>query len=399
MTGAAVAPKTLPRELGVWDCGRPGPTLLVLAGVHGNEPAGVRAVQQVLAALQEAELPIAGRLVALAGNLPALAAGRRFVGRDLNRGWSAWALAELQERAAASGAVVTREATGACPEDRQQLELLERFEQAVHRASGPVVFVDLHTSSADGPPFLCLADTIDNRRLGLATGVPILLGIEETIDGASLEWWSERGIAALAVEGGRHEHPATVDNLQAVLWLLLVRLGLLRPGSVDLAPHRAQLRAAAAGADPMVEIVHRHAIAPDDAFSMEPGFVNFQRVRKGQLLARDRNGSILAPYDCCVMLPLYQALGDDGFFLARPVGRLRRLATNCLRRLRLDALLHWLPGVRRDPDDPLTILVEPWLLRWLPRGLPALLGFRKWRRRGDRLAFTARWSRTENRRL
>ena len=32
------------RELGRLDHGRAGPTLLVLAGIHGNEPAGVVAV-------------------------------------------------------------------------------------------------------------------------------------------------------------------------------------------------------------------------------------------------------------------------------------------------------------------------------------------------------------------
>jgi len=40
------------RDLGTWDQGLPGPTLLVLAGIHGNEPAGVLAVQRVLEATQ-----------------------------------------------------------------------------------------------------------------------------------------------------------------------------------------------------------------------------------------------------------------------------------------------------------------------------------------------------------
>jgi hypothetical protein len=70
-----------------------------------------------------------------------------------------------------------------------------------------------------------------------------------------------------------------------------------------------------------------------------------------------------------------------------------------LRRLRLDALVHWLPGVRRDPADALTILVDPRIARWFVTELFHLLGFRKERQRGDRLAFTRRWSRPENGRL
>jgi len=375
------------RELGTWDCGRPGPTLLVLAGIHGNEPAGVLAVQRVLGALQELELPIAGRIVALAGNLGALSARRRFLDRDLNRGWGASTIASMR----------TREAPAA--EDREQQELLARFEDVLRTASGPVGFVDLHTSSADGPPFLCLADTIDNRNLGLAARVPIILGIEETIDGASLEWFADRGIVAMAVEGGRHEYPGTVGNHEAVLWLVLEHLGILQPGQVDTAPHRAHLLTASAGVPPIVEIAERHAITAADQFAMEPGFVNFQPVHKGRLLARDRNGEIRAPYACRVLLPLYQALGDDGFFLARPVRLIWLHVAKWLRALRLPALVPWLPGVRRDPTDRLTVLIDRRVARWFVPEVLHLLGFRKVRARGDKLAFTRRWSRPENARL
>lgn len=388
MTGLLSAPE-LRRELGTWDLGRPGPTLLVLAGVHGNEPAGVQAVRRVLATLQERELPIAGRLVALAGNLPALAAARRFLDRDLNRGWSEPALAALQ----------LRPVDARSPEDQQQLELLAAFERVLATASGPVVFVDLHTSSAPGAPFLCLADTIDNRRLGLATGVPIILGIEEAIDGASLEWFAQRGIAALAVEGGQHDAPDTVANHEAVLWTMLDRLRLLPAGALDLAPHRAQLARAAAGVPAIVEIVLRHVISAADQFRMVPGFVNFAAVRRGDLLAHDRHGEIRAPYPAHVMLPLYQALGDDGFFLARRVRPFWLTVARWLRTLRADALVPWLPGVRRDPATVDTILVDPRIARWFVTELFHLLGFRKERRRGDRLAFTRRRSRRENARL
>lgn len=388
MTGAAVAAPELRRDLGVYDCGQPGPTLLVLAGIHGNEPAGVHAVRSVLGRLQELELPLRGRVVALAGNLQALAAGRRYLARDLNRGWSADALAALAAR--------DPEAPGADPEDREQRQLLQRFEQVLRTASGPVAFVDLHTSSADGPPFLCLADTTDNRRLGLATGVPIILGIEETIDGASLEWFAKCGVLAMAVEGGRHEHPATVGNHEAVLWLVLEHLGMLPKGAIDTAAHRQHLATAVRGTPPIVEIVRRHAITAADEFRMRPGFTNFAPVAKGTVLADDRSGPILAPTDCLVMLPLYQRLGDDGFFLARPVRRFWLHVATIVRRIGLPAVVPWLPGVHRDPDDPLTILVDPQVARWFVTEVFHLLGYRKERRRGERLAFTRRWSRPEN---
>ncbi len=386
----ASAAQALERRIGCVDHGRPGPTLLATGGIHGNEPAGVRALRRVVDDLRRRELPMRGRFVALAGNLQALARRQRFLVRDLNRGWSREALDALAEK----------DPHELGPEDVEQRELLAQFEEVDRTATGPILFVDLHTSSAEGSPFLCLADTIDNRRLGFATGVPIILGIEETIEGASLEWFAERGIAGFAVEGGQHDSEAAVDNLEAVLWLLLVRLGMVLPEAVDTEGYRARLRAAVGGAPAIVEIVHRQVIAAQDRFRMEPGFVNFARVEKGRLLATDRRGEVRAQLAGHVMLPLYQQQGDDGYFLARRVWPFWLWLARWLRALRVGAVLPLLPGVRRDPDEPDTLLANPRVARLFVVEIFHLLGFRKRRVRADgTLAFRRRRSRRDNRRL
>jgi predicted deacylase len=69
------------------DSGKAGPTVLVVGGVHGNEPAGTRAAEQIR------HWPIVrGKLIVVpAANRPGLAAGTRFLPgvksphRDLNR--------------------------------------------------------------------------------------------------------------------------------------------------------------------------------------------------------------------------------------------------------------------------------------------------------------------------
>ena len=386
---AGIGRPTFRRELGTYDRGAAGPTLIVLAGIHGNEPAGVLAVQRVLGRLQEQEAPLRGRISALAGNLRALGRGVRYLQRDLNRQWLPDAVAGLLARDPALDG----------DEDREQRELLGLFERLLQRAAGPVVFVDLHTSSADGPPFICLADTIDNRRAALATGVPLILGIEETIDGASLEWWSQRGVVNFAVEGGQHGAPTTVANHEALLWLLLAELGMLADDQLDVAPFRRHLEQVTRSLPPVVEIVHRHAITAADEFRMQPGFVNFQRVRKGELLATDRRGELRAPYDCRVLLPLYQPQGDDGYFLARDVRPFWLGVAALVRRLRLDALVRWLPGVRRDPQEPNTIVIDRRVARWFVTEVFHLLGYRRERLQGTKVSFSRRWSRRENRLL
>ena len=66
------------------DSGKPGPTALILGGVHGNEPAGALAAAQVCT-LQ----PVSGKIVVVPRvNMPGLAVKLRYVpdgGGDMNR--------------------------------------------------------------------------------------------------------------------------------------------------------------------------------------------------------------------------------------------------------------------------------------------------------------------------
>src|SRR6185295_5769297 len=78
-----------PRVLGRRRGEAPGPTLIAVGGVHGNEPAGVRAARRALARLESAGVRIDGELLALGGNLRALRQNRRYLVRDLNRQWTA----------------------------------------------------------------------------------------------------------------------------------------------------------------------------------------------------------------------------------------------------------------------------------------------------------------------
>jgi succinylglutamate desuccinylase len=52
---------------------------------------------------------------------------------------------------------------------------------------------------------------------------------------------------------------------------------------------------------------------------MRPGYANFQPIRRGEHLADDASGPVLAPEDGLILMPLYQSLGTDGFFLVQEV--------------------------------------------------------------------------------
>jgi succinylglutamate desuccinylase len=93
-----------------------------------------------------------------------------------------------------------------------------------------------------------------------------------------------------------------------------------------------------------------------------------------------------------VLLPLYQGLGDDGFFLCRDVSPFWLRLAAVLQRVQLDRLVHWLPGVERSTQDRHAVMVDPRVARWFTVEVFHLLGYRHRRTDGERLVFTRRWT-------
>jgi predicted deacylase len=285
----------------------PGPTLIVIGGMHGNEPAGIAAARAALGGLDRGL--VRGEVLALVGNVRASAAGRRCLAQDLNRIWSDDQLA----RARAAGAV-----GGTAPELGELAELAGVIEAAIARARGPVFVLDLHTTSAPGLPFAVVGSTAAHRRFARHFELPGIIGLEEALPGVLTGYFGGRGCITLAIEGGQHTTRAAADNLAAVITVVLEVTGAVAamPGAAAARDHLARVRGAL---PPLIEVVERHPVRPDDAFRMAPGFANIQPTPAGTLLARDRTGEIRAPFDGVVLLPLYQPDGEDGFFYGRPV--------------------------------------------------------------------------------
>lgn len=357
----------------------PGPTVVIVGGIHGNEPAGLVGAARVFAHLEASGAWRRGRLAVVAGNRAALREGRRYLSRDLNRGWSERALVELAAREPSDH------------EDHEQRELAEVLDRLIAERRGPVVLLDLHTTSAPSPPFVCFGDTLRNRALGLALGLPAILGLEEAIPGTMQSVYTERGHTCVAVEAGQHEAPTTAPLHESVVWLALVAAGALDEASVPaLEVHRARVHAASGSAPRVLEIWHRHLVRDGDGFEMLPGHAGFDRVRRGQAIARDARGAITVDRDSVLLMPRYQPQGDDGFFLAREVAPFWLGVSTAARRARLDRLLELMPGVTRDPDDARVLLVDHALARVAVDDVMHLCGYRKLEPRGERSAYRRR---------
>ena len=267
-------PEAVDHKLGEYSVGLDGPTIVLIGGVHGNEPAGVVAIRRVLAELHARRLPLRGKVVGLVGNPAALDRGRRFVTRDLNRGWSRPTLSALSH------------GYGSGREDEAQRGLLHALAPLLDDAKGsPVTFLDLHSISGPGAPFACIADVKRNYTVAQALPIPVILGIEEMLDGSLLGFLCDLGHAGIAIEGGQNDDPSTVLRHEAAAWIAMVATGALRETIHDIETHRRGLGRTAKRLPRFVEVSHRHATTLDDGFVMEPGFSSFEPVRAGEVLA------------------------------------------------------------------------------------------------------------------
>ncbi|NOT30165.1 MAG: hypothetical protein HOP15_06940 [Planctomycetes bacterium] len=379
-TGALADLQCLPRVLGVHPArGEARGTLLfVVGGVHGNEPAGVRAIRRVFAEIERLGLSVQGRVVGLIGNARALAQGQRYLAEDFNRLWT-----DERIEALSDAAEPVRD-----PESLEQIALLEAFQEHLAGKWERVVLLDLHSTSAGGAPFTIISDTLQNRPFAFALPVPVLLGLEERIEGTLLSWFADLGHVAVCLEGGQNELPSTVEHHTAALWLTLVFAGLLRAEDVPgFGALRARLENSARNLPAVVELRYRYGIPAGAQFEMNPGFQNFQPVRRGEVLARIDPGSgvrdVQSPLGGRVLMPRYQALGDDGFFLGREVRPFWLWLSGWLRRSGLAWLPRALPGVHSDPDRHGELVVDGRIARWFTVELLHLFGYR-WRSREGR---------------
>ncbi len=359
-----------------------GPTVVCVGSLHGNEPAGVLALERVARRINSLNPHVRGQFVGLAGNLEAIHRHTRYVDYDLNRNWTP----QFNDRLRANS---THEFTAV--EEREQFELVEALDEVFASARGQVYFIDLHTTSGVGPPFVVLSDTLHNRKLAMHFPVPVVLGLEERIGGTLPGYVSDLGHITMGFEAGQHDEPASVDIAEAAVWTALLTAGSIDPADVPEASHfRQKLADAAKGQPKIVEIRHGHHCRPEDDYTMLPGFFNFQPIAKGTILARDRTGDIVAPVSGRMLLPLYQPQGSDGYFLVRPVRKIWLTLSAILRRLRADALAPLLFGIRKHPDIPNALLVNPRVARWFAVEALHLLGYRRQNRDGTPYVFLRR---------
>jgi len=344
----------------------PGPTLVFIGGMHGNEASGVFALNTVIEHLKKKKLPIKGSIHALSGNLTALEQSKRFHQHDLNRLWTKDKIRLIEN------------GTDNLHQDQlEQKELLDKLKEIIANEHPPFYFLDLHTTSSLTVPFMLINDTIFNRRFADKFPIPVIHGIEEFLHGAILSYINELGYNAAGFEAGAHDDPEAIENHISFIYMVMVNTGCVKEGQVEDYQYWYQrLESIPADTLHIYEIRHRHQIKPKEDFKMKAFYFNFQRVFKGEKLALSNGIEVRSPINGRIFMPKYQLQGDDGFFIVVRASKFFMYFSKLVRQWRLDKLLPILPGIRRDKHHKGTLYVNLNIARFFAKEIFHLLGYR-----------------------
>ncbi len=355
---------------------RPGPLLICVGGLHGNEPAGVEALESVAERLRGRSGLLSGDFIALRGHVRALAEKKRFLQRDLNRAWTRRSVERLRARKVGGNDPLD-------PESSEQLALLALLEEANGKRRGDPHLLDIHSTSSAGGSFTSAGDRLANRRLALSIPVPFVVGIEEQIRGTLIGYCDSLGWTNAVFECGQHRERESVRQAETGILLVLSRIGMLAENEVPgLSEARRALRKSHARLPKVVSMSYRHAIEDKDRYRSKPTLANFQKVRAGDVVGWDARGEVRSPRSGRLLMPLFQKLGEDGFFVVRTLSPLWLYLSALARRLKLDGPAMRLPGVRRPSRVPGALIVDRRIARVGALAFFRLLGFRRVSDRG-----------------
>ena len=293
-----------------WAALAPGPSLVVLGAVHGNEVCGAHAIVRAIDDLTHGRLRLLrGRLTLVpVANPLAFAQATREGQRNLNR----------------------RFLPQPDPQD---------YEDRITHQLAPLlaqheVLLDLHSFHTPGDPFAMvgprnnsgarepLARAAEEMALARALGAQqVVEGWLEVYDRAAglrgelpddegigtNEYMRSQGGYAVTIECGQHEDPEAIDVATRAIHGALAHLELAHvPAPPRFAGPAARLK----------DVVLRES--PADRLAQD--WHSFDAVQAGDVIAHRADGTpVAAPYDGCVLFPHPEAeVGQELFYLAEP---------------------------------------------------------------------------------
>lgn len=306
------------RIIGSYTQNKRGPLFVAIGGIHGNEEAGVKAIDLMLKMLEvepitNPEFEYKGKFIGIRGNLKALKAGKRYIDGDLNRRWTQKNVDRILKTDAQELKNEALEIKGILNVIHHEIKTFKPTK---------LIVLDLHTTTAFGGIFSIPNDDPESFKIAQDLFAPVIKNLIKGIDGTTLHYFINENFSvptvAITFESGQHYEELSVNRAIAAITNCMRSIEVINPEHVENR-HNKLLIDYSNGLPKVTNLEFVHQIKKGDYFEMAPNFKNFQNIRKGELLAKDKNGNIYSPDDGLILMPLYQKQGEDGFFIIKKV--------------------------------------------------------------------------------
>lgn len=249
----------------LFDSKKPGPNLVIMAGVHGDEQCGLSAFNAMLPTFK----PKQGRVTFIIGNPKAVAINRREFEGNLNRMFRPDVNITNSERA-------TYEYT----RSRELMPILAKAD----------ALLDIHSSTTEQTvPFVIC----EKQSFAVAEQLPVAVvvsGIDTLHPTGTDAYVNQSGGLGVCIECGNHTDP------NATSFALTAINRFLDYFDVTCSKNNAYIR--------RQRFVNAHWIYKNkDIFRLRKNFQEFEKINKGSLIGVDGEEEIKAPYDGVILFP------------------------------------------------------------------------------------------------
>lgn len=262
-----------------------GPSVVIVGGIHGDEPCGVLALERLTNELYSGERVLKrGSLTLIHGNLEAQRSNKRFERYNLNRLFKVNSTEE------------------GCYE-------LDRAEELKPLFMNVDYVLDLHSTSKPAPPFIVCEEA--ERTVACSLDIDwIVMGwtsLDPLLEGDTCTWASRHGAQAMTLECGQHLDSRAREVAFRAATRLLDNLGMIAPetqGTTSRVPR-------------IIHLYHAE-ILRERGFKYSRNYCGFDAVAAGECIGQDSHGVRLAVRSSRMIFPANPettALGTELYML------------------------------------------------------------------------------------
>lgn len=249
----------------IFDSKKPGPNLVIMAGVHGDETCGLNAFEAILPTFK----PLQGQVTFIVGNPKAVQIGKREFEGNLNRMFRPDS--EITE---------AESNTYAYKRSRELMPILSKAD----------ALLDIHSSTTKQTiPFVIC----EKQSFEVAAKLPVEIvvsGIDVLHPTGTDAYVNQSGGLGICIECGNHNDPkATNTAIEAIIGFLSY-FSVTTEKSNDIINKQRFVNA-------------KWIYINKNEFNLSKDFQEFEKICKGSIIGFDGAEQIEAPYDGVILFP------------------------------------------------------------------------------------------------